>query len=112
MHKTIKIFIVSILSVMSISIIEANPSFAAEGIYQNYSEDTDDQGNDAFQSNPDISGEREFMTQSRNRMNQLQQSNRNMIEQDRRMMREGYDANQSYDRKNFNRPQQDELNHH
>lgn len=48
------------------------------------------------QANPNANDENSFMMQSDTRMNQLRQSNQSMINQDRNMMREGYDPNEYY----------------
>ncbi len=112
MHKRTKIFILALLSVMTITTIDANNPSTNYEINQNYGPDQRfyDQDNDNNQNSSDLRGERAFMTQSRNRMNQMQQSNRNMIKQDRRMMREGFDANESQYKSNVNLPQQHDLN--
>jgi hypothetical protein len=80
------------------SLITTQSSYANYGGgYSNYP-----QGQAAYSQNlynqgpPDMSGEDAFMMQSSNRMNQMRQSNRNMISHDRNMMREGYDVNENY----------------
>lgn len=103
MHKLTKIFILTALSVISASSIYANYPNSAYGNNQNYHQDQKpyDQGIYDDQSAPDMSGERSFMMQSHNRFNQMRQSGHNMANQDRRMIREGYDPNEMYyDRNN------------
>lgn len=46
------------------------------------------------QFSPSMSGENAFIKESQERMNRLNQQNRNMIENDREMIQEGYDPNE------------------
>ena len=49
---------------------------------------------DVDQFSPSMSGENTFIEESQERMNRLHQQNRNMMEDDREMMQEGYDPNE------------------
>lgn len=54
---------------------------------------------------PDMGGENKFIQESQNRYDRLTQENRQMIQGDREMMREGYDPNEKYfqpDKQNVN----------
>lgn len=97
MHKFNKTLILGLLSVLTVKSIEIYSFSSTYGMNPNLSQNqiSYDEENNDFQNTPDMSDERAFMIQSRNRMNELEQSNRNMIEQDRQMMREGYDVNES-----------------
>lgn len=50
--------------------------------------------NNVDQFSPSMSGESSFIKESQERMNRLNQQNRNMMEEDREMMQEGYDPNE------------------
>jgi len=58
----------------------------------------------------DMSDEEDFLRQSQNRMDQMHQSNKNMSERDRKMIREGYDANQQNNNGSSFAPQMNDPN--
>lgn len=97
MHKLRKAFIFTALSFISTQSIYANYSLSNYSNDPNYQEGemSYDQNRYGSQKTPDMSGEDAFIIQSRNRFNQMEQTNRNMIQQDQRMMREGSDPNEN-----------------
>jgi hypothetical protein len=95
MHKLTKVFILAMFSLISAQSSYANyPSYGENPNYPQgqaaYSQNLYNQGT------PDMSAENAFMQQSGNRMTQMMQANRNMVSQDRTMMRQGYDPNENY----------------
>lgn len=82
MNRITKIFVVAVLS----AIASSNAIFAAFPNDQSHA--------DSDQYTTDTGGERAYQTNARDRFNRLRQENRSMMNQDRRMMRDGYDANE------------------
>lgn len=95
MHKLAKVFVLAMFSLITTQSSYANyPNY--EG-YSNYPQGQAAYSQDLYnQTPPDISGENTFIMQSGNRMNQMMQSNRNMISEDYKMMKQGYDPNENY----------------
>lgn len=79
MHKLKKVFILTTFLLIT-----------AQSNYATYSQTTYNQGLN------NTNDEDAFIKQSHDRMNQIMQSNRGMISQDRNMIKEGYDPNESY----------------
>lgn len=70
---------------------------------QAYQQWTMEKGVDKF--TPQMNGENKFIQESQNRYDRLNQENRQMIQGDQKMLREGYDPNEKYfqpDKQNVN----------
>lgn len=95
MHKLTKAFVLTMFSLLTAQSSYANyPNY---GGYSSYPQRQATYSQDLYnQAPPDMSGEDSFMMQSSHRMNQMRQANRNMMTQDRYMIREGYDPNENY----------------
>ncbi len=55
-----------------------------------------DESNHLYNQSPSTSDENAFLNQSHDRYQQMHQSNQNMIQHDRKMIKEGYDPNEIY----------------
>lgn len=89
------------LFILTLSISTASDCSAySKSNYDEYSNSFQNHGmynqNPYNQSASNLNDEHSFMMQSDNRMNQMRESNQNMINQDRAMMIDGYDPNQYY----------------